>query len=212
MKSGISMLELAFTLIFMVMSIPLMVNLVTTQNTETMKYYQDKSTYEKEDIVGLTNGVPSYIDISAGIPINYAGAMFIPLIQDKYCPAEARNIFYCYDYDTNYQHRLSGVSNLSPTKSFTITNTWKSGRTAQFLSLTSNIYYGMTNSNLNQYARTGSYRPGDTLPSGVKYYQQYNFNADGTIDVNNLGKHQLYIVWLKEHNCWAIVNSKTYEF
>lgn len=212
-KASNGMIELVFMIVFMVAAVPLLITLLRVQNAESMQYFQDKSTYEKPDIIGYTGGVPSYIDLSAGIPLEYSAAVFIPLIQDKYCPEEARSISYFYDYDTKYSHRLNGTSQWVNHLDVNVDDMWRSKRTGVFSTVINSSYYGVTEGNLNQYVKMISYDPTivSTKPSNAVWYKEYHYLKDGNPDLTGAQQHQLYIVWLKEQKRWAIVNTKTFE-
>lgn len=133
MKSLFAYMDLLMLVVFMLFGVTLIANVATQCRKSSMEYLDDKTLYtigesmewvEVTDVDGTTRWVP--YDASA-LRVDIGGAICLALIQDDYCPAEARKIEYLYEADSP-----TYATTASPNSTLQIVTGWRTLKIAEF--------------------------------------------------------------------------------
>lgn len=133
MKHSSGLLELIFTVVFLMAGTNMLLALVLLCNSTEYHYISDKTVYSASDS----------IEIKPLVSIDYGGAMLLPVLQDDYTPAMGRNTEYSFT-DNPYDDSI-----VTPAYSFKVGEGWKGNRVQTFSSGVNTLN---TKSNVTSYA------------------------------------------------------------
>ena len=142
------MTEMVITVLFICCCIPFILEIVRIDNATQTAYYNDKS---MQSIHAEKYGN----NITASIPIDFGGAVIIPLIQNDYgAKAYLKSpMGIAYHWDANYEVN-DDSSYTTPIASVSLESGWEAKRYSRFLSNRNKV---ATTSYVNNYANTKMY-------------------------------------------------------
>lgn len=103
MKSWSGFIELIIIMVFIMAGVPLLLSLVLVLNRSKFNYLEDKTIYSinSNNEVYLASDNRYYPVVLAPISTDFGGALCMALVQDDYCPDEARDVLWMYHSDDN---------------------------------------------------------------------------------------------------------------
>ena len=101
MKGWHGFIELILIMVFVVAGIPLLLTLIMVLNRSKFNYLDDKTIYSMtstSDMYLASDG--KYYPVNL-VPVNtdFGGALCLSLVQDDYCPDEAKEVLWMYHCD-----------------------------------------------------------------------------------------------------------------
>lgn len=128
MKAWNSFFELVIVMVFVLVSVPLLISLVYAINRSKFNYLDDKTIYQVSPTNEMFTIDEHYYPL-AMLPVHtdFGGSMVLPLIQDNYCPQEARNLVWAIttkhsDYPLDTMDRQYTIEESNKLDAGTLTN------------------------------------------------------------------------------------------